>query len=430
MARLPKASPHPVRVSRHPDGRDLTVRADTPNSGGYPQRDSNPCNHLERVVTWTASRWGRVDRSDCVSLFALGRGRAVRREVRDVLAGPRLCLEPCPVESLEDERQAGCGLPAFTSTVVVGVVEEDDVARCDPGVARWAIVQASRSLASRGPTSTRAEARARGLDHPEPRQAEDAVRWPIEEWCETRWRGRRRRSHAGCRRAAARGSSGGGSDGGSRAIQAHARPRRLSHDFRLALHLLAADEEDCVCLARSSSVRTATVPSAWGPSSKVRTMPVPVGARVGSGRPGPHAARRRRAGAQWAAAAAPAASGTRRRKIRWCAAVPRRPAGRFAPVAPTTAGDSPPPPGRARASRSRWCRAAGGAVNAPKDVVSLQRDAAEVVDQEVVREREPLAGCHVVEGVPEPVGASLLLQLPTGAERGAEAALRVSRGSG
>ena len=24
-----------------------------------PQRDSNPCCHLERVVTWAASRWGR-----------------------------------------------------------------------------------------------------------------------------------------------------------------------------------------------------------------------------------------------------------------------------------------------------------------------------------------------------------------------------------
>ena len=26
-----------------------------------PQRDSNPCSHLERVVTWTTSRWGLVE---------------------------------------------------------------------------------------------------------------------------------------------------------------------------------------------------------------------------------------------------------------------------------------------------------------------------------------------------------------------------------
>ena len=58
-------SGQPNTPTRRSSKGSLVVRASSPRRpyyfgllGQYPQRDSNPCRHLERVVSWATRRWG------------------------------------------------------------------------------------------------------------------------------------------------------------------------------------------------------------------------------------------------------------------------------------------------------------------------------------------------------------------------------------
>ncbi len=104
-------------------------------------------------------------------------GRFVRRVV-----GPPLRLDPGSAECFEDQRQRSrSGAPAVAGAVVVGVVEEDHVTRCDSGCSAVCNRRWRRAwLPVAAPLRPEQRLEPEALDHPEPRQAEDAVRWPVQ----------------------------------------------------------------------------------------------------------------------------------------------------------------------------------------------------------------------------------------------------------